>query len=293
MITVQNPYSLLNRLFEVGSAEICKRENVGLLAYSPLGFGVLSGKYRNGNMPENSRLKLFSNLARFSNDKCFKATDLYYDIAKNLGLNGYQTLIKVVLPLSKPAIFSGLFLVVMEVLNEYGAVKYFGVNTYTIGIFRSWNSMNDSSLKDFKDVMDVNLTGSFLGLKYGTEAIRKHGEGGSIVMISSVLGKVGAPNTTAFCAAKGGIRLLAKAGACELGPEKIRVNSIHPGLTDTEIGKVFTSGLNEEQFVSSNIPLERKATAEEIAKTILYLVSDESFFMTGAELTIDGGLTAR
>ena len=157
----------------------------------------------------------------------------------------------------------------------------------------SWNSMNDSSLKDFKDVMDVNLTGSFLGLKYGTEAIRKHGEGGSIVMISSVLGKVGAPNTTAFCAAKGGIRLLAKAGACELGPEKIRVNSIHPGLTDTEIGKAFTSGLNEEQFVSSNIPLERKATAEEIAKTILYLVSDESFFMTGAELTIDGGLTAR
>ena len=68
----------------------------------------------------------------------------YYDMAKNLGLNGYQTILKVVLPLSRPAIFSGLFLVVMEVLNEYGAVKYFGVNTYTIGIFRSWNSMNDS-----------------------------------------------------------------------------------------------------------------------------------------------------
>ena len=58
-------------------------------------------------------------------------------------------------------------------------------------------------------------------------------------MISSILGKVGAPNT-AVCAAKGGVRLLAKAGACELGPEKIRVNSIHPGLTDTEVGKVFT-----------------------------------------------------
>ena len=68
----------------------------------------------------------------------------YYDIAKNLGLNSYHTLLKVVLPLSKPAIFSGLFLVIMEVLNEYGAVKYFGVNTYTIGIFRSWNSMNDT-----------------------------------------------------------------------------------------------------------------------------------------------------
>jgi len=68
----------------------------------------------------------------------------YYDMAKNLGLNAYQTIIKVVFPLSRPAILSGLFLVVMEVLNEYGAVKYFGVNTYTIGIFRSWNSMNDS-----------------------------------------------------------------------------------------------------------------------------------------------------
>ena len=68
----------------------------------------------------------------------------YYDMAKNLGLNAYQTILKVVIPLSRPAILSGLFLVVMEVLNEYGAVKYFGVNTYTIGIFRSWNSMNDS-----------------------------------------------------------------------------------------------------------------------------------------------------
>jgi aryl-alcohol dehydrogenase-like predicted oxidoreductase len=87
MITIQNPYSLLNRLFEVGSAEICKRENVGLLAYSPLGFGVLSGKYRNGLMPDNSRLKLFSNLARFSNENCFKATDLYYDIATKHNLS--------------------------------------------------------------------------------------------------------------------------------------------------------------------------------------------------------------
>jgi aryl-alcohol dehydrogenase-like predicted oxidoreductase len=87
MITIQNPYSLLNRLFEVGSAEICKRENVGLLAYSPLGFGVLSGKYRNGNMPDDSRLKLFSNLARFSNEKCFEATELYFNIADKHNLS--------------------------------------------------------------------------------------------------------------------------------------------------------------------------------------------------------------
>ena len=77
MITIQNPYSLLNRLFEVGNAEICIRENTGLLAYSPLGFGVLSGKYLDGKMPENSRLKLFPNLSRFAGKQSMKATQMY------------------------------------------------------------------------------------------------------------------------------------------------------------------------------------------------------------------------
>ena len=86
MITIQNPYSLLNRLFEIGSGEICKRENVGLLAYSPLGFGVLTGKYRNGNVPKNSRLDLFPNMARYTNDNCKSATELYHQIAKRYNL---------------------------------------------------------------------------------------------------------------------------------------------------------------------------------------------------------------
>ncbi len=76
MITIQNPYSLLNRLFEIGNAEICIRENTGLLAYSPLGFGVLSGKYINGNMPEGSRLKLYPNLNRFAGEQSMKATKI-------------------------------------------------------------------------------------------------------------------------------------------------------------------------------------------------------------------------
>jgi aryl-alcohol dehydrogenase-like predicted oxidoreductase len=80
-ITIQNPYSLLNRLFEIGNSEICKRENVGLLAYSPLGFGVLSGKYLNGKMPIDSRLNLFPNLSRFSGDNSMRATSLYNEIA--------------------------------------------------------------------------------------------------------------------------------------------------------------------------------------------------------------------
>ena len=86
MITIQNPYSLLNRLFEIGNAEVCKREETGLLAYSPLGFGILSGKYRNGKTPENSRLKLFPNLSRFSNDNCVKAVDMYYQISQKYNM---------------------------------------------------------------------------------------------------------------------------------------------------------------------------------------------------------------
>ena len=87
MITVQNPYSLLNRLFEVGSSEICKRENVGLLAYSPLGFGILTGKYFNGNMPKNSRLDLFPTLKRYSNENSIKAAKLYQEVANKHNLS--------------------------------------------------------------------------------------------------------------------------------------------------------------------------------------------------------------
>ena len=87
MITVQNPYSLLNRLFEVGSAEICHREKVGLLPYSPLAFGVLSGKYRHGKMPPNSRLALFERLVRYSGKNSFEATERYAKLAQEVGLS--------------------------------------------------------------------------------------------------------------------------------------------------------------------------------------------------------------
>ncbi|MEN9488071.1 MAG: hypothetical protein RL494_336 [Bacteroidota bacterium] len=83
--SIQNPYSLLNRLFEVGLSEICMRENVGLLAYSPLGFGMLSGKHSNGLLP-NSRLGLFPNFVRYTNGNCFKATKMYQDLAHHCGL---------------------------------------------------------------------------------------------------------------------------------------------------------------------------------------------------------------
>jgi aryl-alcohol dehydrogenase-like predicted oxidoreductase len=84
--TVQNPYSLLNRLFETGSAEICMRENVGLLAYSPMAFGVLSGKFLSGESHPNSRLNLFPQMARYNSAQCAEATRLYQEIAHKNGL---------------------------------------------------------------------------------------------------------------------------------------------------------------------------------------------------------------
>tara|TARA_A100001011_G_scaffold212328_1_gene220523 strand:+ start:20528 stop:21565 length:1038 start_codon:yes stop_codon:yes gene_type:complete len=84
--TIQNPYSLLNRTFEVGNAEICHREDFGLLAYSPLAFGVLSGKYRDGKKPKNARLTLFPNYNRYSTNPCKKAVESYYALAKKNGL---------------------------------------------------------------------------------------------------------------------------------------------------------------------------------------------------------------
>tara|TARA_A100001015_G_scaffold241475_1_gene275661 strand:+ start:672 stop:1709 length:1038 start_codon:yes stop_codon:yes gene_type:complete len=84
--TIQNPYSLLNRTFEVGNAEVCHRENIGLLAYSPLAFGVLSGKYRGGKQPGKARLTLFPHYDRYSSAPCLKAVEAYHDLAEKQGL---------------------------------------------------------------------------------------------------------------------------------------------------------------------------------------------------------------
>jgi len=88
--TIQNPYSLLNRTFEINLAEVCHRENIGLLAYSPLAFGALSGKYLNGQLPDNSRLKLFPAYSRYNNVQAIKLTSAYADLAKKHGISLVQ-----------------------------------------------------------------------------------------------------------------------------------------------------------------------------------------------------------
>jgi NAD(P)-dependent dehydrogenase (short-subunit alcohol dehydrogenase family) len=145
----------------------------------------------------------------------------------------------------------------------------------------------DLSLEDFRAVCRTNLKGPFLGLKHATAAIRRGGKGGSIIMIGSIVAKIGAADHLHYTASKSGVAMLVKAAALELGPEKIRVNAIHPGFIDSDMTARFPA----EVRVAA--PLGRVAEPHEIAAAALFLASDRSIFMTGAEIVLDGGWTAR
>ncbi|EAQ99752.1 NADP(H)-dependent aldo-keto reductase [Maribacter sp. HTCC2170] len=116
-ITIQNPYNLLNRLFEVGLSEIAIREHIGLLAYSPMGFGVLSGKYLGGKSPEKARITLFPNYGRYTSEMAIKATQKYYDLAQENGISSAQMALAFVN--SRPFVTSNIIgATTMEQLKE-------------------------------------------------------------------------------------------------------------------------------------------------------------------------------
>jgi len=157
------------------------------------------------------------------------------------------------------------------------------------GIVRM-SPLDETTLEAWNEVISVNQTGVFLGMKHAIPAMRRAG-GGSIINISSVAGLVGLPNIPAYQASKGAVRLLTKNAAVQYAKDKIRVNSIHPGRIETPM----TANLTPErrQLVLSMTPLGRDGKPEEVAYGVLYLASDESSFVTGSELVIDGGFTAQ
>jgi 3(or 17)beta-hydroxysteroid dehydrogenase len=120
----------------------------------------------------------------------------------------------------------------------------------------------------------------------------RHGDGGSIVNVSSASSLVGASLSSVYCASKGGVRLLTKAVALECAAERIRVNSVHPGAVRTPIWAKADIGPEDEAALADSSPLRRMGEPEEVADAILYLASDASRFVTGAELVIGGGYTA-
>ena len=173
-----------------------------------------------------------------------------------------------------------------EVAQTFGSADIL-VNNAGIIIFRS---LLDTSLEDYKRVLEVNLVGEFLGIKAVAPGMVAKGRG-AIVNISSVDGMKGANCLAAYASSKWGVRGLTKVAAMELGHKGVRVNSVHPGGVDTIMsnhGNVPRDQLNGSY---ANIPLQRIAGPEEVAAASLFLASDEASYVHGAEIVVDGGMT--
>ena len=144
------------------------------------------------------------------------------------------------------------------------------------------------SVDFFRKVLDVNLTGVFIGMKTVIPAMRERGAG-SIVNISSAAGLMGLALTGGYGASKWGVRGLTKIGAVELGTDRIRVNSVHPGMTYTPM--TAEVGIRQGEGNYPNTPMGRVGEAHEIAGSVVFLLSDAASYVTGAELAVDGGWT--
>ena len=155
------------------------------------------------------------------------------------------------------------------------------------GIYQPARLM-DTDVQLFERHMRVNQLGCFIGMKSVVPLMEKSG-GGSIVNISSVAGLRGSPGAIAYSATKWALRGMTKAAAVDLAPKGIRVNSIHPGPIDTEMLNVRTT--EERAARLQLVPMKRMGTVDEIANLVLFLVSNESSYITGAEVALDGGAT--
>jgi 3alpha(or 20beta)-hydroxysteroid dehydrogenase len=171
--------------------------------------------------------------------------------------------------------------------REFGALDILVNNA---GILR-FNAIADTPLEEFRQVIEVNLVGVFLGLKTAIPALKRAG-GGSIVNISSTEGLAGTVFCGAYTASKFGVRGITKVAALEYGADRIRVNSVHPGGIDTPMTRAVMDEAGRKYVASKVSGLKRMGEAEEVAAVVAFLASDESSYCTGAEFVVDGGVTA-
>ncbi|RNL64804.1 glucose 1-dehydrogenase [Nocardioides marmoriginsengisoli] len=175
----------------------------------------------------------------------------------------------------------------VESTNErFGPVNVLANNA---GILR-FADIEKMTKEEYLLLVNVNQLGTFLGMKAVARTMRKNG-GGSIINASSVEGLAGMASLTGYVATKWAIRGMTKAAAMELGPKGIRVNSIHPGMIDTPMTRPH-GGDAAMEFGASRVPLRRVGYPEDIAPLYVFLASDESGYINGAEIAIDGGVTA-
>jgi len=179
------------------------------------------------------------------------------------------------------------------VAAEFGRLDVL-VNSAGVALLRD---IETTTLDEWRALMAVNLDGTFLGCKHAVRVMKARG-GGSIVNMSSVAGLIGSGNLAAYSASKGGVRLLTKSVAlhCARKGYNIRCNSVHPSFVETPMLRGMIAAGRDPAKLAANYtsasPLGRLAQPIEVARTILFLASDESAFTTGAELVVDGGLTA-
>ncbi len=149
---------------------------------------------------------------------------------------------------------------------------------------------HETSLDDWQKLIDINLTGVFLSNKYAIAHMLQQ-QNGAIVNISSILGQVGQPDITAYAAAKGGVSNLTRSIAVTYAKQGIRVNAVCPGYIETPLLKELTDEMVQVRV--NKHPMGRMGRPEEVAQACLYLASDESSFVTGVNLFVDGGYTAQ
>jgi NAD(P)-dependent dehydrogenase (short-subunit alcohol dehydrogenase family) len=149
--------------------------------------------------------------------------------------------------------------------------------------------LQQTSLDGFRKMLDLNLIGTLLGIKAAAEAMV---DGGSIVNLASLRGVLATAELGAYGAAKSGVRVLTKVAALELADRGIRVNAVCPGSIETEITSVPDFAADDTTAYVRSIPMQRRGSSEEVAKTIRFLATDDSAYITGTDLIIDGGQAA-
>lgn len=157
------------------------------------------------------------------------------------------------------------------------------------GVTASGTKVDEEPLETFQNIIQINLVSVHTGMHFAIPALRRAG-GGSIVNISSAAGLIGLALTSGYGAAKWGVRGLTKLAAVELGRDKIRVNSVHPGMVLTPM--TAATGIVAGEGYFPNNPFQRVGTPEELAGAVVYLLSDAASYTTGAEIAVDGGWTA-
>ena len=179
---------------------------------------------------------------------------------------------------------------VQTALDSYGRLDILVNNA---GIGGSGGGVEGETSENWDTTLDINAKGVFLGTKAAIPALRDSG-GGSIVNISSIAGIIGmGSGNPAYAASKGAVRLLTKSTAIQYAAENIRCNSVHPGLIITAMTEGIFADPERLKYWDDNTPLGRYGTVDDIANGVLFLASDESSYMTGSELVIDGGVTAQ